>query len=96
MKVRWSPEAAADLTSITQYIRRENAAAALRVARIIYRSAAELDKFPLRGRPGRVNGTRELVISPLPYIVVYRIVVYRTKENFIEIAKVLHGAQRWP
>jgi toxin ParE1/3/4 len=91
MKVRWSPEAAADLTSITQYIRRENAAAALRVARIIYRSAAELDKFPLRGRPGRVNGTRELVISPLPYIV-----VYRTKENFIEIAKVLHGAQRWP
>ena len=91
MKVRWSPEAAADLTSITQYIRRENAAAALRVARIIYRSAAELDKFPLRGRPGRVNGTRELVISPLPYIVVYRI-----RENFIEIAKVLHGAQRWP
>ena len=48
-------------------------------------------KFPLRGRPGRVNGTRELVISPLPYIVVYRI-----RENFIEIAKVLHGAQRWP
>jgi toxin ParE1/3/4 len=91
MKVRWSPEAATDLTSITQYIRRENAAAALRVARIIYRSAAELDKFPLRGRPGRVNGTRELVISPLPYIVVYRI-----RENFIEIAKVLHGAQRWP
>jgi len=91
MKVRWSPEAATDLTSITQYIRRENAAAALRVARIIYRSAAELDKFPLRGRPGRVNGTRELVISPLPYIVVYRI-----SENFIEIAKVLHGAQRWP
>ncbi|HLY97529.1 MAG TPA: type II toxin-antitoxin system RelE/ParE family toxin [Candidatus Angelobacter sp.] len=66
MKVRWSPEAAADLTSITQYIQRENAAAALRVARIIYRGAAELDKFPLRGRPGRVNGTRELVISPLP------------------------------
>ncbi|HET6841129.1 MAG TPA: type II toxin-antitoxin system RelE/ParE family toxin [Candidatus Angelobacter sp.] len=90
MKVRWSPEAAADLTSITQYIQRENAAAALRVARIIYRSAAELDKFPLRGRSGRVNGTRELVISPLPYIVVYRI-----RENFIEIAKVLHGAQRW-
>lgn len=88
MKVRWSPEAAADLTSITQYIQRENAAAALRVARIIYRGAAELDKFPLRGR---VNGTRELVISPLPYIVVYRI-----RENFIEIAKVLHGAQRWP
>ena len=45
MKVRWSPEAAADLTSITQYIRRENAAAALWVARIIYCSAAELDEF---------------------------------------------------
>jgi toxin ParE1/3/4 len=91
MKLRWSPEAAADLTRIAQYIRKENTSAALRVARRIYQGAASLTDFPLRGRPGRIAGTRELVISPLPYVLVYRI-----KDNFVEIARVLHGAQQWP
>jgi toxin ParE1/3/4 len=44
-----------------------------------------------RGRPGRVEGTRELVLAPLPFIVVYRI-----KRNIVEAVRVLHGSQRWP
>jgi plasmid stabilization system protein ParE len=43
------------------------------------------------GRPGRVAGTRELALAPLPFIVVYRVREYR-----VEIARILHGAQRWP
>jgi toxin ParE1/3/4 len=35
--------------------------------------------------------TRELVISGLPYLVVYRI-----RGDVIEITRILHGAQRWP
>jgi plasmid stabilization system protein ParE len=38
-----------------------------------------------------VDGTRELVLAPLPYIVVYRIL-----KGAVEVARVLHGAQRWP
>jgi toxin ParE1/3/4 len=73
MEIRWSPEAAAEFTAIIQYIRQDNADAALRVARTIYRTIAQLKTFPNRGRPGRVDGTRELVFPPLPFVVVYRV-----------------------
>ena len=91
MEIIWSPEAAADFRSIIQYIRKENDSAALRVARSILRNIRQLEQFPKSGRPGRVDGTRELPLIPLPFVVVYRV-----KENIVELARVLHGAQRWP
>ena len=90
-KIRWSPDAADDFVRIIEYIREDNKAAAQRVARSALQQIASLKEFPQLGRPGRVHGTRELPLSPLPFIVVYRL-----KEEWIEIARVLHGAQRWP
>jgi toxin ParE1/3/4 len=43
------------------------------------------------GAPGRVPGTRELVIPKTPYIVPYRV-----RGSRIEIARVYHSARRWP
>lgn len=43
------------------------------------------------GRPGRVKGTRELVVNGTPYRVVYRV-----EAEVVLILRVLHGAQRWP
>jgi toxin ParE1/3/4 len=91
MMVRWSPEAAADFSAIVEYIRKQNPSAAERVAHKIYEGVVELASFPNQGRSGRTKGTRELVFSPLPYVVVYRV-----KDDAVEIARVLHGAQRWP
>jgi toxin ParE1/3/4 len=91
MEIRWSPEAAFDFTAIVQYIRQDNSSAALRVARSIYDAVAQLNTFPNRGRPGRVNGTRELPLPRLPFVVVYRV-----RENAVEIVRLLHGAQCWP
>jgi len=48
---------------------------------------------PNQGRQGRVTGTRELALTPLPFIVVYRV---RELLDAIEIVNVIHGAQRWP
>jgi toxin ParE1/3/4 len=90
-KIRWSPDAADDFVRIIEYIRKDNDAAAQRVARVALERIAGLKQFPQLGRAGRVNETRELPLSPLPFIVVYRL-----KRNGIEIARVLHGAQRWP
>lgn len=57
------------------------------------RAAVErLAASPAIGRPGRVAGTRELVISGTPYIVPYR----AKKEDVVQIITVLHSAQRWP
>jgi toxin ParE1/3/4 len=91
MKIEWSPEAAGDFAGIVAYIHERNPSAAARVAHSMYDSVASLESFPNRGRPGRVDGTRELVLAPLPFIVVYRV-----RRDVVEVARVLHGAQRWP
>jgi toxin ParE1/3/4 len=91
MQIRWSPAAAEDLFGIVEYIRQENPAAAQRIAQTIYESAGSLKSFPYRGRVGRVEGTRELPLPSLPFVVVYRVV-----KDIVEIANVIHGAQRWP
>ena len=91
MIVRWSPEAAADFDAIVEYIRKQNPSAAERVADKIYNGVEALASFPRQGRIGRTKGTRELVFSPLPYVVVYRV-----EEEAVEIARMLHGSQKWP
>jgi toxin ParE1/3/4 len=91
MQLRWSPAAAEDLFRIVEHIRQENAPAAQRIAKTIYESAGSLKSFPNKGRKGRVEGTRELPLPPLPSVVVYRI-----RKDSVEIANVIHGAQKWP
>jgi toxin ParE1/3/4 len=93
MQIRWSPDAAAELQRIVDYIRLDNSAAAQRVGRAIYNRLSVLEKFPESGRIGRVEGTRELPLPSLPFIVVYRVV---ERANVVEIVNVIHGAQRWP
>jgi len=91
MEIRWSVEAADDLERIVQNILQNNPPAARRVAKTLYDGIAGLRDFPNRGRNGRMEGTRELVFSPLPYIVVYRI-----KQQTLEVMRVCHAAQDWP
>lgn len=93
MRIRWSPAAADDLQQLFDYIRMDNQGAAERVARAIYDRAGELGKHPYQGRRGRVEGTRELPLPPLPFIVVYRVV---EAAGVVDIVNVIHGAQRWP
>jgi plasmid stabilization system protein ParE len=65
MRVRWTTDAAADLERICDDIAESRPESARRVAQSIVQGIAALDKFPNRGRPGRVEGTRELVfVSP--------------------------------
>ena len=57
----------------------------------IFSTVEILQRFPEAGRPGRVAGTRELVIVPTPFLVAYRI-----HRGTIEILSLLHGARKWP
>jgi toxin ParE1/3/4 len=92
MRIRWTQPAARDLTNICDYIQEQaTPAIARRVALVIYRSVSSLDKFPPRGREGRKADTRELVVTNLPYIIIYRV-----RESIVEIIRILHGAQDWP
>jgi toxin ParE1/3/4 len=91
MQIRWSSAASEDLFHIVEFIRKENAPASQRVANAIYEHVGSLSSFPHMGRQGRVEGTREIPVPSLPFIVVYRLVA-----EAVEIARIIHGAQRWP
>ena len=91
MELRWTEEAAADLERITEYLFQNAPERAADLVRGIYNAPATLMTFPYRGRAGKKEGTRELTLSPLPYIVVYQIT-----GEVIHIVRILHGAQKWP
>jgi addiction module RelE/StbE family toxin len=91
MEVRWSPEAADDLEQIVQYIQTDSPEVARTVAAMIMDAAGGLSVFPNRGRVGRMEGTRELVLDRLPWIAVYRV-----RNDAVEIVRIYHGAQGWP
>jgi toxin ParE1/3/4 len=88
----WSPQALDDLAALRAYIEKDNPEAGKRVAlHVIHNVETLLRDHPEMGRPGRVPGTRELVIPGTPFIVPYRLI---GKE--IQILRVFHGARRWP
>lgn len=88
----WAPEAIDDLVSIRTYISEDDPAAAQRIVMHIVRNIEVLlSKNPEMGRPGRVPGTRELVIPSTPFIVPYRV-----QGNAIQVLRVFHSARRWP
>ena len=92
MLVRWTQPAADDLTHICDYtLDQFGPTQARSTALTIYESAESLCALPNRGRPGRIRNTRELIVSGLPFLIIYRI-----REGSIEINRVLHGAQKWP
>jgi toxin ParE1/3/4 len=92
MRIDWSPHAVLDLKSISEYIEQDRSLeTANQVTRAIYDAIQSLHPMPHRGRLGRIESTRELVLSSLPYIVVYRVFDER-----LLILNIVHGAQRWP
>ena len=92
MNIVWSPEAIEDPISLRAYIAEESPAGARRIVlRILADVESLLPDNPHMGRPGRVPGTRELVIPQTPYIVPYRV-----QRGAIQILRVYHGGRRWP
>ena len=90
MRVEWLRAAINNLDALAEYISRDNPAAERTVAAI--RSAVEdLERFPSSGRPGRISGTRELVVSGTPYIVPYRV-----RGDVVQLIRVFHAARKWP
>ena len=74
-----------------EYIAQEDPGAAAKVYAHIRERVAALAEQPGLGRPGRIFGTRELVIEKYPYIVPYRI-----EDNEVQILRVFHTSRRPP
>ena len=91
MRVTWTKRAVRDLRKITDYIATDSPRAAARVASRIFDEVMALSSMAQRGRAGKMEGTRELVFHPWPYIAVYRIAGEQ-----VRIICIHHAAQDWP
>ena len=91
MTIVWSPRAIEHLAHLRAYIARDNPRAANRIGRALLDAVERLADVPSLGRPGRVAGTRELVVPDTPYVIPYRL-----RGDRLEVIAVFHGRQKWP
>ena len=90
MKLVWSRPAREDRKAIREYIAADNPSAALDLDELLSEKAARLVDHPGLGRPGRLQGTRELV-AHRHYILIYDVV-----GDLVRVLRVLHAARQWP
>lgn len=92
MNLSFAPAALADLKKIRAWIAEDDTSAADRVVARIRQTILMLEAFPLLGRPGLVQGTRQLSVAGLPYFVVYKLV----SDTELVILAILHGRRKYP
>ena len=91
MRLRWLRRALRNLDDEAVYIAVDDATAARLVVKRVLDAVAQLERQPGPGRPGRVPGTRELIVSQTRYIVPYRV-----RRETVEILRVFHTSRRLP
>lgn len=91
MRIRWLKTASKNFDMAMDYIAQDDPEMAVTIYKHIRARVGDLLKRPAQGRPGRVFGTRELVIAKYPYIVPYRV-----KGNEIQILRVFHTSRKPP
>ncbi|MGD0520722.1 MAG: type II toxin-antitoxin system RelE/ParE family toxin [Terracidiphilus sp.] len=90
-RLRWSMAAADDLEGIANYLWFYHPSFAASTIQRLYDAARSLKAFPYAGRVGSKSGTRELVLAPLPYLLIYAV-----DDQSIHILRFLHAAQDRP
>ena len=91
MKVRWTRRAHRQLEEALSFVAEEIPVAARQIAERIYVAESLLSDNPAIGRPGRVTGTREWVVTGAPYLIGYSLL-----EDQLVILALLHSKQQWP
>jgi len=91
VRVKWLRQALLDLDEIATYINADSPAIAAKVVVNIITAVSLLREQQGIGRAGRVPGTKELLVTGLPYIVPYRV-----KDETVQILRVYHTSRKWP
>lgn len=86
----WEADAELQLVELIDFIGERNASAAARLRTTIDDAINRTCRFPESGRPGRIHGTRELIVHP------NHIVIYQITDTTIDILRILHTRQRYP
>lgn len=92
MRISWRPMAEADRENIFDYIAQDNPQAALKLDEDFSAKVQIAAQRPTLYKPGRVQGTREIVVRP-NYIMVYRV---EDDGSTLVVLRILHASQQWP
>lgn len=92
MNVNFTPQARDDLAAIRDWIAQDDERAADRVVARIVQTAMMFGQFPLLGRSGLVEGTREFSVVGLPYVIVYRI----ASDTEVDVLTIVHNRRKYP
>jgi toxin ParE1/3/4 len=90
MKIVWAEQARQEWVAQYRFYFSRNPEAARRFRQEVMSAVARLRTHPQMGRPGHVEGTRELVITGTPFLVVYDVNAVR-----VEVIHVYDGRQDW-
>jgi len=91
MQVEWTAVALKQLDLVHKHYADISPKLAAGIFRMLAQATERLEQFPLSGRLGQLSGTRELIVSGLPFLVVYRV-----REEEVAILRVFHTARDWP
>ena len=92
LNVNLTPQAVDDLYRIREWIARDSDRAAEQTVDRILQTAAMFGGFPMVGRVGRIEATREFSVVGLPYLIVYTV----ASESEIDVLTVVHTRRRYP
>lgn len=83
-----TPEAERDITSITTNIAQQHSLEEARKSIAIFKNQLEkLATSADKGREGACAGTKEMVLTGLPYVAVYEV-----KNKSVNVIRILYGA----
>ena len=88
--IRWLKLALDDIQSIVEYIAKDDPEIAQNVVKAIWDASETLSYFPGRAKAGRVPETKELILTDLPYFIVFRV-----RNNAVEILRVIHTSRNY-
>ena len=91
MTIVWAPRAIGHLAHLRSHIAKDNPNAASRIADTLLAAVERLAELPNLGRPGRIAGTRELIVPGTRHVIPYRV-----RGDRLEVIAVFHGRQKWP
>jgi toxin ParE1/3/4 len=95
-QLRWLRKALKNLDEQMEFIAKENPAAANDQFNKIEVALNQLLQNPSIGRPGRVNGTRELVIPNTPFIIPYKVKLNQSQFHEIQLLRLFHTSRKLP
>lgn len=92
MRLVWRPMAISDREAIMEFIAADNPLAAIALDDQFEAKAEQARLRPTLYKPGRMKGTREIVVRP-NYVMVYAV---SDEAQELVMLRVLHAAQQWP